>query len=308
MKNYLLAFRDQVFNGSLVLYKRIFIPYLILSLLVGIIFAIIVTPLILKFIGWDFADLLAFQSKMDEINQSMSAGGDPSEIFKDLIQEFHFEYLVPVILLGLFITPWSFNLYHTLNDNEVRYGSNSIMKALKQSFSGKILTLLAYILVYYLLVAFSFIIFIFLVAKLMSLAKILGILVGFFGIFFLIFFLFRFALGPSAIVHGNMSMSQAFGYSFTHITMKRSALLCLMSLVVLVVMGIISGISTTIVKAIITQSNVGANVYFIVHQIIANIFGALAGAFLYAGSSALYFRYSADEIEDNPTDHLLGND
>lgn len=308
MKNYLLAFRDQVFNGSLLLYKRIFIPYLLLSLLVGIITAITFIPLILKFIGWDFADLLAVQSKMQEFNQNMSSGGNPADMFKELIKGYHFEYLVPVILLGLFITPWSFNLYYTLNDNEVRNGSNSILKALKQSFSGKILTLLAFILVYYLLIAFSFIIFIFIVAKLMSLAKILGILVGFFGIFFLIFFLFRFALGPSAIVHGNMTMSQAFGYSFTHITMKRSALLCLMGLVVLVVMGIISGISSTIVNAIISQSNVGANVYFIVNQIISNIFGALASAFIYAGSSALYFRYSADEVEDDPINHLMTND
>lgn len=307
MKNYLLAFRDQVFNGSMMLYKRIFVPYLILSFIVGIITAVIFIPLLLKFLGWDFVDLQTLESRMSEIGQT-GQESDPSEVFKSLFTTFNFEYLIPLVLLGFFITPWSLNIYYTLNDFEVRNNNINIIAVLKASFSGKIFTLLAFVIVYYLLIGFSFMIFIFLIIQIMSMVKILGILLGFFGIFFLILFLFRFALAPAAIVHGNMNMSQAFGYSFSNFTMKRSALLCLMGLVVLVVMGIISSISSSIVDAIISKNEVDAMLYFVVGQIFANIFGALAGAFIFAGSSALYFRYSTDEIEDNTTDHLIGND
>ncbi len=305
MKNYLIEFRDQVFGGAMSLYKRIFLSYILLNIVIGVLAAAVLIPLMLKFLGWDISFLLNLQDTMKEMNQQIIEGADPGTLFGDLVTEMHFEYLIPVLIIGLLYVPWSINLYYSLNDNEIRNSENGILKAIRKSFSINVFRMLALIIVYYLLMLASLIIFFFLISLLMAVSKALGIIVGFVGFFFLIFFLVRFAIAPAAMSHGNMGMGQAFSYSYSKITMKRAALLTLMFIVIIVILGICSSISSVIVNAVINRNNADPMTYLMINQIFSKIFGAITGAFLYAGSSALYFRYSEDVAESEAGDHLV---
>jgi MFS family permease len=138
---------------------------------------------------------------------------------------------------------------------------------------------------------------------------VLGIIIGFIGFFFLLFFILRFSLGFAAIVHGKMSISEAFAYSFTKITFKRAAMLFLMGIVTLVVMGIASGIGGMIVHLIVNREHSDPMTYYLVNQIFGTIMGVIVSTFIFTGSSALYFRYSDDEDQDNDelSEHLINN-
>lgn len=305
MKDYLMQFRDQVFSGAMSLYKRTFLSFLLLNIFVGIISLLVFTPLVLKLMGWQLSNLVNQQEMMAEMNKTIMDGGDPSAAFSELFSNAHPEYLLPMILFGLLIYSWSFNLYYTLNDREVRAGNNGLSGVLKASFSRQILNIMSFSMVYYLLAISSLMIFLFAIGLLMSVSKFLGIIVGFFGFFFLLFFLIRFSLGPAAIAHGKMTLSQAFTFSYSKLSMKRSALLLLMGIVLLVVIGIIGSFAGLVVNLMLNKQSSDPVLYYSVSQIMSTLMGAIAGAFLFAGSSALYFRYSDDEVNDETSEHLL---
>jgi MFS family permease len=299
MKYYLAQFRDQVFNGSLSLYKRVFLQFLVLNIAIGLISLTVYTPLILKLFSWNFSDLVDVQSKMEEMSELMKKGGDPSTVFEGIFGIPNYIYILPMVLFGLFIGVWSINLYYQLNDAEVRNNNRSLSKAFKKSFSSQLFTILGFMVIYYLLSFASFTIFMFIVVMLMQLSNVLGVLIGFVGFFFLLFFLLRFSLGFAAIVHGKMSISEAFGFSFTHITFKRAAMLLLMGMVTLVVMAIASGIGGVLVHLFVNREHSDPMTYYVVNQIFGTIMGVIVSTFIYTGSSALYFRYSNDEEQSD---------
>jgi MFS family permease len=173
------------------------------------------------------------------------------------------------------------------------------LKRFKNSFSSQLFTILGFMVIYYLLSFASFTIFMFIVVMLMQLSNVLGVLIGFVGFFFLLFFLLRFSLGFAAIVHGKMSISGAFGFSFTHITFKRAAMLLLMGMVTLVVMAIASGIGGVLVHLFVNREHSDPMTYYVVNQIFGTIMGVIVSTFIYTGSSALYFRYSNDEEQSD---------
>jgi hypothetical protein len=298
MKYYLAQFRDQVFNGGLSLYKRVFFQFLILNIILGFISLAVYTPLVLKLFSWNFSDLVNFQTKVEELGEIIQKGGDPSTAFQDVFGLLNYIYALPLVVFGLFMGIWSINLYYQLNDAEVRNNNRGILLALKHSFSIQLFTLLGFMVLYYLLSFASFAIFMFIITLLMSISKVLGILTGFIGFFFLLFFIIRFSLGFAAIVHGKMSINEAFGYSFTHITFKRAAILLLMGIVTLVVMGIASSIGSVLVHLVVNREHSDPMTYYVVNQILGSIMGVIVSTFIFTGSSALYFRYSNDEDQD----------
>ena len=309
MKYYLAQFRDQVFNGSLSLYKRVFLQFLILNIAIGLISLAVYTPLILKLFSWDFSDLVGVQTKMEEMGELIKKGGDPYTLLEGVFGTPNYIYLLPLVVFGLFIGIWSMNVYYQLNNSEIRNSNRSIFAAIRLSFSPQLLNLLGFMVLYYLLSIASFIIFMTVVVMLMQTINILGVLAGFIGFFFLLFFILRFSLGFAAIVHGKMSISEAFGFSFTHLTFKRSAMLLLMGIVTLVVMGIASGIGGVLVHLIVNREHSDPMTYYVVNQIFGTIMGVIVSTFIYTGSSALYFRYSNDEEEEDAelSEHLINN-
>ena len=309
MKYYLAQFRDQVFNGSLSLYKRVFLQFLILNIAIGLISLAVYTPLILKLFSWDFSDLVGVQTKMEEMGELIKKGGDPYTLLEGVFGTPNYIYLLPLVVFGLFIGIWSMNVYYQLNNSEIRNSNRSIFAAIRLSFSPQLLNLLGFMVLYYLLSIASFVIFMTVVVMLMQTINILGVLAGFIGIFFLLFFILRFSLGFAAIVHGKMSISEAFGFSFTHITFKRAAMLLLMGIVTLVVMGIASGIGGVLVHLIVNREHSDPMTYYVVNQIFGTIMGVIVSTFIYTGSSALYFRYSNDEDEEDAelSEHLINH-
>jgi hypothetical protein len=309
MKYYLAQFRDQVFNGSLSLYKRVFFQFLILNIVIGLISLAVYTPLVLKLFSWNFSDLVDLQTKMEEMGELMKNGGDPSYALEGIFGTPNYIYMLPLILFGMFMGIWSLNLYYQLNDAEIRNSNRSILSALKNSFSPQLFSILGFMILYYLLSISSFVIFMAIVVMIMQITKVLGIIIGFIGFFFLLFFILRFSLGFAAIVHGKMSISEAFAYSFTKITFKRAAMLFLMGIVTLVVMGIASGIGGMIVHLIVNREHSDPMTYYLVNQIFGTIMGVIVSTFIFTGSSALYFRYSNDEDQENDelSEHLINN-
>ena len=309
MKYYLAQFRDQVFNGSLSLYKRVFLQFLILNIAIGLISLAVYTPLILKLFSWDFSDLVGVQTKMEEMGELIKKGGDPYTLLEGVFGTPNYIYLLPLVVFGLFIGIWSMNVYYQLNNSEIRNSNRSIFAAIRLSLSPQLLNLLGFMVLYYLLSIASFVIFMTVVVMLMQTINILGVLVGFIGFFFLLFFILRFSLGFAAIVHGKMSISEAFGFSFTHITFKRAAMLLLMGIVTLVVMGIASGIGGVLVHLIVNREHSDPMTYYVVNQIFGTIMGVIVSTFIYTGSSALYFRYSNDEDEEDAelSEHLINH-
>lgn len=309
MKYYLAQFRDQVFNGSLSLYKRVFLQFLILNIVIGLISLAVYTPLILKLFSWNFSDLVGVQTKMEEMGELLKKGGDPYTLLEGVFGTPNYIYLLPLVVLGLFIGIWSMNVYYQLNNAEIRNSNRGIFEAIKLSFSPQLISLLGFMVLYYLLSIASFIIFMTVVVMLMQTINILGVLVGFIGFFFLLFFILRFSLGFAAIVHGKMSISEAFGFSFTHITFKRAAMLFLMGIVTLVVMGIASGIGGVLVHLIVNREHSDPMTYYVVNQIFGTIMGVIVSTFIYTGSSALYFRYSNDEDQEDAelSEHLINH-
>jgi hypothetical protein len=309
MKYYLAQFRDQVFNGSLSLYKRVFFQFLILNIVIGLISLAVYTPLVFKLFSWNFSDLVDLQTKMEEMGELMKNGGDPSSALEGIFGTPNYIYMLPLVLFGMFMGIWSLNLYYQLNDAEIRNSNRSILSALKNSFSPQLFSILGFMILYYLLSISSFVIFMAVVVMIMQITKVLGIIIGFIGFFFLLFFILRFSLGFAAIVHGKMSISEAFAYSFTKITFKRAAMLFLMGIVTLVVMGIASGIGGMIVHLIVNREHSDPMTYYLVNQIFGTIMGVIVSTFIFTGSSALYFRYSDDEDQDSNelSEHLINN-
>lgn len=309
MKNYLEQFRDQVFNGSLILYKRVFFRFLILNLLVGLLSLLIYTPLILKSFNWSLTDLLELQARMQEMGEMVQKGGNPSELLSNIFGTPNYFYLALFMVVAAFISSWSMNLYYQLNDLEIRNGNSSLVQAIKNSFSNQLISLFAYMILYYLLSFASLVIFMFVVVMFMQLSKIVGILFGFVGFFFLLFFIVRFSLGFAAIVHGRMTVSEAFSYSFSKLNFKRAAMLLLMGIVLLVVMSICSGIGSLIEQTLLKGIQTNATTTYAVNQILGTMMGVLVSTFLFTGSSALYFRYSEDQVEeeDDLNVHLIND-
>lgn len=307
MKNYLAQFRDQVFNGSLSLYKRIFLRSLVINFFISLISVLAITPLILKMFNWSFSDLLNLQTRVQEISELVRKGEDPATAFDGLIGNINYLYALPMFLIAIFISIWSMHIYYQLNDQEIRYENRSIITAIKNALSPQLFRLLAYMILYYLLCIASVVIFMFIVVLLMQVIQILGILIGFVGFFFLLFFMARFSLGFAAIVHGKMSVSDAFAYSFHHINMKRAAMLLLMGIMLIVVFAIVSGIGGLILNLFIS-SNADPMIFYSVKQVFGSLMSAVVVSFIYTSSSALYFRYSndsLDEDDDDISEHLI---
>ena len=195
MKYYLAEFRDQVFNGSLSLYKRVFFQFLILNIAVGIISFAVYTPLVLKLFSLNFSDYLGSQTKVEEFGKMLQKGGDPATAFEDVFGVLNYIYAIPLLVFMLFVCIWTLNLYYQVNDLEVRKNNRSILIAFKNSFSTQLFTILVYMILYCLLSIASFVIFMTVVSMIMQIIKLLGILIGFIGFFFLLFFFTPFYIG-----------------------------------------------------------------------------------------------------------------
>jgi hypothetical protein len=306
MKEYLQEFRNQAFEGSIKLFRRILIPYFVLNVIIAVISLTVLVPLLLKAFGWELADFLSLSEKMQEASQVARNGGDPMEIFTNIFGSIQPLFIILYIITGILVHCWLINAFFTLNDNEVRHGSRSFAKALAASFNGRILNIFGYLLAYCLFTFVLVLVFIFLIVMLVSISKIIGVILGFIGFFAIIIYLFRFSLGLPALVHGHMNFGDAIAFSYRHITWKRAGLIFLVFLILFILFAILSYILNLMVFAVLGKEGNSPGMMLVVQQVLSAITGGILGAFIYAAMSALYFRYSSDEeTEQEAKDHLV---
>ena len=302
MKEYLLRFRSQAFDGAMSLFKRILLPSIVLNIVMTVISLAVLVPLFIKSFNWTMADFMNFGERMREIAEDSN---NSSEVIAGMFSTVNYTFFFLTMLIGLLIYCWMFYTMLKLNDNEVRYRNNSFASALAQSLSSKIFTILGYVLVYAIFYTVATVIFFFIIVTLMTLSKALGIILGFLGFIMIMIQMLRFALGFPAIVHGNMGIADAISYSFRHLTFKRALMLFLIFIIIGIAFIILSTIIAAITSAVVGDSSASITA-FIIAQLFSSLASAVLGAFIYASMTALYFRYSSDETEEiDVKDHLV---
>lgn len=306
MRAYLLLFRDQVFAGSFSLVKRIFWPGLLFTILITVLSLAIILPLTLSGLGWNIADMIHFKERFQEVMKTVEPNENPITAIMQLFGKINFLYLIISFIVLMILTSFQYVVYFRLNDNEIRKNNNSFIDAITKSLNGDILKMLGtYILMMFLFVGVFFV-YALIVKLLYDVSAIMGILIGFFLLFVVGIFLLRFSITQAALIHGNMSISEAFAYSYRNITWKRGGILLLIGLVFFIAAGVLGLIIEMLSGIIFGHNDPGMIVYMII-QVFSNVLGAIISLYFYSALSAIYFRYSNDEMEGNDKfeEHLI---
>lgn len=305
MREYLQLFRDQAFNGAFVLMKRVLLSNIIIAVILSIVSILLVVPLILKGIGWSFADLVGLKEKMESMSKNVTEPDDIRNFFMQMLGEINFGYLAIAMLVAILFSAYQYVVFFRLNDNTVRENNTGIVDALRMSFTSKVFSMIGLYLSLVAISALTFILFGILIGVLIALSKILGILIGFILFFVVLLFIIRFMISPAALIHGNMGIGAAISYSFNKITWKRAGILFLMGLVFMIAASMVSFTVSSITGAIFGFNNTNMTA-IVISQVIAGALGAVLGAFLYCSLTSIYFRYSDDMRDDNAIeDHLI---
>lgn len=306
MKDYLLLFRDQAFQASFKLYKRLLPGSFIATILIGLILLIVVTPLTLLTMGYGATEFITYQQDMMTLQKTVLENQQDfeaiSEAYTAQFSNMQTALVLPVFLIVLFVYSWACNFYLTLSNNEIRTGSTKVFSALRASFSSKIFKIAGFFVLYTLIQISVTLIFGLIFYLLSTVSSLLAVFVGFIGFFVLLAFLLRFTIAIPAIVHGDMGVVQAISFSLSRVTWKRGGMLLLMgilSLIVLIIFAIILGGILSSSDA--SEFSIGS---FIGQQITSLIISILFVTYFIAAMSTLYFRYSDDSTEDD-TEHLI---
>ncbi len=306
MREYLLLFRGQAFNGALALMKRILLSNILIVVLMSIVATSAIFPLLLNGFGWTIADVAGLKDKMQDVFKALSEGGNPWDVIGQLFGQINYAFLALAALLGVLFSVYQYVTLFKLNDNEVRTGNRNVLDAFKMGFSEKIIAMLGLYFILFLIFAVGIGVYIFALVLISGVSKFMAVLLGFFLFFVLIGFIIRFAIAPSALIHGNMGVFESIQFSMQKITWKRAGILFLMGLVMIVASMIIGGILGSVI-AMAGLSNATTTPIFMLNQVIQSAIGAIVGSFMYAAYTALYFRYSDDERDEiaNVEDHLI---
>lgn len=294
MNQYQFHFKDQAFNGAVMVFKKIWPAAIVVSLIVAILSNTIQLPLLLQMMNWDFETLNQIQSKIQDISNILQKNGDPSAEIEALFGHLNYALLLPFIAIACFIYGWNVELFYQLNQQEIMTGSRSIGAVIKASFNRRIITQILFMVVFSLFMGISFMLFVLLVAMLAKINSLLSILIGFIGFFVWLLYMIRFLLAPAAIALGQYRMNEAFAFSFQNINFKRAAMVGLIGIVVLIGLAILSyafgALTMPIAKSVSKQ--LGTAPAYFTTQLLNAIIGGISNAFIFACSAALYYRYS----------------
>ncbi|MFM6983197.1 MAG: hypothetical protein ACKOXF_03620 [Chitinophagaceae bacterium] len=306
MKDYLLSFRDQAFQASFKLYRRILPGSFVATILIGLILLFIVTPLTLLAMGYGATEFFTYQQDMHNLQRTIVENQQDIEAisaaYTAQFSNMQMALVLPLFIVVILVYSWACNFYLTLSNNEIRTGSTRVFSALRESFSGKVIKIAAFFILYVLIQISVTLIFGLIFYLLSTVSSILAVFVGFIGFFVVLAFLLRFSIAIPAIVHGEMGTVQAIAFSLSRITWKRGGMLLLLSilsLLLLIIFAIILG--GLLSSSDSTELSVGS---FIGQQISSLIMSILFVTYFVSAMSTLYFRYSDDSTEDD-TEHLI---
>ncbi|MDP2175385.1 MAG: hypothetical protein Q8K70_05685 [Bacteroidota bacterium] len=307
MNSFLSKFRSQVFEGAIDLFKKVFVQHLFLYLIITIISLLIVMPLMIYGLGWTLTDLINIEQTSQTIIEGINKGADPEELILGLFSNVNYGILFLAGIISLFINSFSYIVFLKINQNKVFDTNFTLVDHIKSTSFSAILKMIGFYFLLMLLISASFLLFFVIIFRIALLSKVLAILLGFFGFFFVCIFLCRFTLALPALIHGNLSITNAFGYSFVNLTWKRAGLLFLMSIALFIAFGVISAILSLITLPLKSDAGEISYIYFALQQVTSFIAGIVMLSFSFSALSALYYRYSADENqeEDNIEKHLI---
>lgn len=306
MKDYLLLFRDQAFQASFKLYKRILPGSFVATILIGLILLLIVTPLTLLAMGYGATEFIAYEQDMQNLYRTIQENRQDMEAisaaYTAQFSNMQAAFVMPLFIVVIIVYSWACNFYLTLSNNEIRNGSTKVFSALRESISGKVLKIAAYFILYILIQISVTLIFGLIFYLLSTVSSILAVFVGFIGFFVVLAFLLRFTIVIPAIVHGNMGTVQAIAFSLSRLTWKRGGMLLLLSILSLIVFIIFASVLGGLLSSSgSTEFSIGS---FIGQQITSLIISILFVTYFVSAMSTLYFRYSDDSTEDD-TEHLI---
>jgi hypothetical protein len=306
MKDYLLLFRDQAFQASFKLYKRILPGSFVATILIGLILLLIVTPLTLLAMGYGATEFIAYEQDMQNLYRTIQENRQDMEAisaaYTAQFSNMQAAFVMPLFIVVIIVYSWACNFYLTLSNNEIRNGSTKVFSALRESISGKVLKIAAYFILYILIQISVTLIFGLIFYLLSTVSSILAVFVGFIGFFVVLAFLLRFTIVIPAIVHGNMGTVQAIAFSLSRLTWKRGGMLLLLSILSLIVFIIFASVLGGLLSSSgATEFSIGS---FIGQQITSLIISILFVTYFVSAMSTLYFRYSDDSTEDD-TEHLI---
>lgn len=306
MKEYLQLFRDQAFSGAFSLMKRILVPNILISMILGIVSILAIMPLILKGLGWTFADLFAFNERLQEIITEVKDGDNFESLIMAEFGQISKIYLAIAIILSVLFSAYQYLVFLTLNDQAVRNNNTNILNALKSAFTLKIFTMTGLFITMMLLFTGFFLLYVLILTPLMMFNSVLGALIGFILFFALLLMIIRLMIAPAAMVHGKMGIIESIAYSFKKITWKRAGILFLLGLIFIVAFVMTYSLIGSITGAIFGIGNMNMNA-IVIGQIISSAIGAVLSAFLYSSLTAIYFRYSSDNVDtdENIEEHLI---
>jgi hypothetical protein len=304
MNQLLHSFRGQVFEASMQLFKKVLLRHLLTSILISLVTFAIAIPLILQGLGWTFNDLSNFQTNFQAAIQDLDKGSNPYDAIFSLFGDVNVPLIVLAITISLILNIWSYVAFLKINENEVFGKSYSLVDIYRQvSLNLVFRTIGIYFLLNFFIVA-SFGLFFAIIFIIGSVSVALAAIVGFIGFFLLLIQMVRFSLVLPAIIHDNLSMSEAFGFSFQKITFKRAGLIFLIGIVFIIATSMITGIFSLIINLALGNNENLLMVSFIINQGFSLIIGGLSGAFIFAALSALYYRYTEHGKDDNEEENF----
>lgn len=301
MNQLLQSFRGQIFEASFQLFKKTLAYNLVTSVLISLLSLAIAIPLILQGLGWSFDDLSNFQANLQEALQSMDANEAPFDAIMSLFGEINIPLILLAFIIILILNVWTYVAFFKINENVIFNKSLSLMDIYKQVNINLVAkTIGLYFLLNFFIIA-SMGLFFAIVFILGSVSGFLAAIIGFIGFFILLIYMVRFTLVLPAIIHDNLSLSEAFGFSFQKLTFKRAGLIFLIGIVFVIASSMITGLISLIFNAAFSKQLLIA---FIVNQSFSLVIGGIISAYLFSALSALYYRYTEHGNEDNEEENF----
>lgn len=296
--DYLHEVKDNAFKGVFTLTKRSFVYQIAAYILFMILFLLIA----LAFAGSFFLDYMTIAQNPENV-QAMG------ENMRGLFME-NAGMLFFLIFITFLLTSWLTTFALSINDNIITNNSANLGLALKKSVSKRMLNMILYSLLFFLIYIVGAVIVSALLGLFLQINMVLGWLFFIVGMIVLGVFLLRLSAGPAFVVHGEANASAALTSSLRTITWTKA--------LIFIVIGIGAGLILYVFTLLITLT-IGSSANLIVDiasgnglsfmGVLAQLFGLLINglfyAFIYAGISSLFFRYSDTVNLDSLEDHLV---
>lgn len=298
MNNYIPQFKDDIFSGVVDLIKNIWKP-----IFMGYIIFYIITRLL----GFGMMALFGFDKVLEMTNSIQEWMLDPEKaeeygafILEKIQQPEIIVALILAIAFGLLVMGWSYNFVYRVIEEEVKGSEVDVQRELSWSFNNKIYGIIG---ISFLYIIISWIVFGVGVGISAAISPFLLII----SIPLIIFFIIKLILALPAYVLGDLSIPEAFKFSYDHLTAYRVLKVIAIAIAFVAALILISIVLQTISTFIVSGNS---TLTYIMSTIMGFFTNALMVTVIGACFSALYYRYA--EIADNQRelnieDHLIDN-